>query len=192
MVDRIGPDRHRPVRSGLEPGAIGLAVAAAGTGVTIGTGPVEAWTLPLAALLLIQGMTRFEQFAARAPRVGGLPPSWATYGAGVAVLLLPSLYVGLSTADGSPLREIGVITLAGATLVLGALRRLQAPLLLGAAVLAAQAVVLLAPLMAVIQEAIPVWGWLATVGLGLILLGARYEARMRALRMVRLRLAALR
>jgi hypothetical protein len=192
LATRSGSDRFRPTRRGLEPGAVALAVVASWAGLRLDTGLVEVWTLPLAVLLLIQGWFRFEQLAADDARPGGLVPSWAAYAPGLAVLLLPSLYLGVYTADGSALREIGLITLAGATLVAGAKDRLQAPILIGAGVLAVQAVVLLAPWFAEVQEAVPLWGWLAAVGLGLILFGARYEARMQQLRTLRLRLAALR
>jgi hypothetical protein len=192
LATRSGSDRFQQTRRGLEPGAVALAVVASWAGLRLEAGFVEAWTLPLAVLLLVQGWFRFEQLAVDDVRPGGLVPSWAAYAPGLAVLLLPSLYLGVYTADGSALREIGLITLAGATLVAGAKDRLQAPILIGAGVLAAQAVVLLAPWFAEVQEAVPLWGWLAAVGLGLILFGARYEARMQQLRTLRLRLAALR
>jgi site-specific recombinase len=84
-----------------------------------------------------------------------------------------------------------VIMLAAAVVVFGATRRLQAPVLSGAAVLAVQALSLLSPWFAVLSGAVPLWGWVAVVGLGLVVFGARYEARMQQLRGVRLRLAAL-
>ena len=111
---------------------------------------------------------------------------------GLLVLLLPSLYLGSVTSDVPVLRTVGLITLAGATLVIGAVHRLQAPVLLGAGALGLQAVVLLLPWLSELSGAVPVWGWLALVGLALIVLGARYEARIRQLKAVRSRLAALR
>ena len=196
----IGPASIGPATIGLLPGAIALAAAASWGGVAIGAGPIEVWTLPLAALLLIHGWSRFDRIAAGLASgelpagglpFGGLPASWPAYAPGLVVLLLPSLLIGFGP-EGSPGREIALIALAGATLVVGVQHRLQAPVLLGAAALLVQAVVLLVPWVAELSGTVPLWGWLAAVGLGLILLGARYEARMRQFRMVRLRLAALR
>ena len=64
--------------------------------------------------------------------------------------------------------------------------------MLGATVLAVQAVVLLTPWISRLPTLIPVWGWIGAIGLGLLLLGARYEQRLRQLRSFRLQLAALR
>jgi hypothetical protein len=186
----IESDRFRQARIGLEPGAVALAVAATWSGLPAGS--VEAWTLPLAVLLLLQGWFRFEHFGSVGARPGGFARSWAAYAPGLVVLLFPSLDLDLRSTNGSPLREIGLIALAGATVVLGSRYRLQAPVLLGTGVLAVQAVLLLRPWIAELSGAVPVWGWLAAVGLGLILFGARYEARIRQLRTVRLRLATLR
>jgi hypothetical protein len=174
------------------PGAITLSVATAGSGWTIGAGPVEAWTLPLAALLLIHGWSRFDRLSQATEERTAWPASWPAYGPGLAVLLLPGLLVGWAGSAGWPGREIGVITLAGAVLVFGARQRLQAPVLFGGVVLAVQALILLSPLIDELSGSIPLWGWLAAVGLGLILLGARYESRMRQFRQVRLRLVAMR
>jgi hypothetical protein len=193
-----GSGRGWPARAGLEPVAVALAVAASWTGLRLDAVPAETWTLPLAVLLLIQGHIRFEKFTRTAARPGGLAPSWAAYGPGVAVLLLPSFYLDVLnasspfSAEGSVLRSASLILLAAAVLVVGTRYRLQAPVLLGAAVLTGLAGVVLSPWIAEFAGAVPLWGWLAGVGLGLILLGARYEARVRQLRMVRLHLAALR
>jgi hypothetical protein len=195
---RPGPARAGSGRVALEPVAVALAVAASWTGLRLDAGPPEVWTLPLAVLLLIQGQVRFEKFTRTAARPGGVAASWAAYGPGLVVLLLPSLYLNVlsavssSSAEGSILRQSGLILLAAAVLVVGARHRLQAPVLLGAGVLIVQAGVVLSPWIAELAGAVPLWGWLAAVGLALIVLGARYEARVRQLRMVRLRLGALR
>jgi hypothetical protein len=189
LVARTVRFRFRSIGAGLPAGATLLAVAAALTGLSVSTLPVEVWSLPLAALLLIQGRDRFT--AGRPITSSTSTPSWPAYGPGIAVLLLPSLYLGLTPSDSPLLRQLLVIVLASAILVFGATRRLQAPLLGGAGVLAVQAVALLLPWFALLSGAVPVWGWVAVVGLGLVMFGARYEARMQQLRGVGLRLSAL-
>jgi hypothetical protein len=182
----LAAPKIRPATPGLASGATAVAVVAALTGLTLETVPAEAWTGPVAVLLLLQGRLRFAAGKA------GPRPSWSAFAPGLIVLLLPSLYLGTVTSDGSVLRTVGLITLAGATLVFGAIDRLQAPVLLGAVALGVQTTALLMPWLVVLSGAVPVWGWLAVVGLGLIVFGARYEVRIRQLRAVGLRLTALR
>jgi hypothetical protein len=181
-------------RSGDQSGIVILAVAASVTGLWAGSGPVESWSGPLAGILLLQGRQRFGRLEAarKAGAEGSLAPSWSAYGAGLVVLLLPSLYLSLGPDSGTVLREIALIAVAGATLILGATRRMQAPLILGAGALVVQAIALLAPWFVEMNARMPVWGWVAAVGLALLLLGAGYERRMQQLRTVRSRLAALR
>jgi hypothetical protein len=154
---------------------------------------VELWTGPAAIVVLLAGIRLIfvlNSSAANRPGIGTVP-SWPAYAPGLVLLLGPSLLAGmLDSGVGQP-RQFGLLAVAGATLVLGSLRRLQAPVILGAAALAVQAIVLLAPWITVLPTAIPVWGWLAAIGLGLLLLGAGYERRLRQLRSLRLRLAAL-
>lgn len=138
--------------------------------------------MPLAALLLAMGALHMARSA-----VG----SWPALGPGVAVLLLPSLLVGLDDA-GTTLRAAGLVVLAAGTVAVGAARRLQAPLLLGAGVLAAHATAHLSPYVAALYAQVPLWGTLATAGALLLVLGATYERRVQQLRVARLRLAALR
>jgi hypothetical protein len=71
-------------------------------------------------------------------------------------------------------------------------RRLAAPLLLGSAVLAAHALIQLAPWLRSVYHALPGWVGLATVGSLLLVLGAGYERRRPQLRALRLRISALR
>lgn len=160
-------------------GAGGLLLAAsswvrlADAGVT----DPEPYVLPLAAVALVLGHLRRR----REPRTR----SFAAYGPGLSALLLPSL---LASYAGSPLWR--PLLLAGVALVvvlLGVRDRLQAPLAIGGAVLAADAVLLLAPYAA----ALPRWLVLGAAGALLVAVGATYERRRRDLVVLRGRYDAL-
>jgi hypothetical protein len=167
--------------------AAATALARAGWAVVNGwSGPIEVWTGPAAVVVLLAGVA----VPAALPAVAG-PRSWSLHGPGLVLLLGPGLLLDLTTSGSQPVRAAAVIALAAGTLWVGAVRRLQAPVVLGALVLVVQAVQLLAPWIAVLPEVVPLWGWIAVIGLGLILLGARYEARVRQLKSIQLRLAAL-
>jgi hypothetical protein len=75
--------------------------------------------------------------------------------------------------------------------LVGAWRRLQAPLLVGAAVLAVDAVVQLSPYLVEAYQAVPRWITIGALGLGLLVAGATYEQRVRDLRRVRRQVARL-
>jgi hypothetical protein len=70
-------------------------------------------------------------------------------------------------------------------------RRLQAPLVIGSAVLVADAVVQLAPYLAAFYDVVPRWVTIGAVGLVLLAAGATYEQRVRDLRRVGRRVAGL-
>jgi hypothetical protein len=137
----------------------------------------EPYVVPLALAALLLGHLRRRAV----PGTG----SFAAYGAGLSALLLPSLVAALA---GGPLWR--PLVLAGVALVvvlLGARGRLQAPLLIGGAVLAADALRLLGPYAA----ALPRWLVLAAAGALLLGIGATYEQRLRDLAGLRSRYAAL-
>ncbi|MFE2145165.1 SCO7613 C-terminal domain-containing membrane protein, partial [Streptomyces sp. NPDC059456] len=75
--------------------------------------------------------------------------------------------------------------------LLGAHRRLQAPLLLGGATLAAVAVHELAPYVVQVVDALPRWLPPALAGLLLLVVGATYEKRLRDARRLRAALGRL-
>ncbi|WP_406280003.1 SCO7613 C-terminal domain-containing membrane protein [Embleya sp. NBC_00896] len=135
----------------------------------------EAYTLPLGVALLIEGLLR--------RRARPDTNSWAAYGGPLAVLLLPSL--PLAVAQGEPIRPSLLGLAAIATLLIGARFRLQAPLFLGAAVIATVGLVHLLPHLAPVYDAVPRWAVLGTAGLLLIVIGAGYERRLRDLKRLR-------
>jgi hypothetical protein len=137
----------------------------------------EPYVLPLALAALALGHLRRRS----APSTS----SFAAYGPGLSALLLPSL---LASYAGSPLwRPLSLGAVALAVVLLGARGRLQAPLVLGGAVLAADALLLLAPYAA----ALPRWLALAAAGALLLAVGATYEQRLRDLARLRDRYDAL-
>ncbi|WP_157520816.1 SCO7613 C-terminal domain-containing membrane protein [Herbidospora daliensis] len=133
---------------------------------------VEAYTAPFSAVLLVFGWWK--------ARTGS---SWRAYGAGLTFTLLPSLFVLYDQPEGwvRPL-ALGVVALA--VLVVGALRRLQAPAVLGGFTLAAVTVHGIAPWVADLVLLVPRWVPMALGGLLLLLVGATYESRIRDVKRV--------
>lgn len=123
---------------------------------------LEAWTLPLAALLLAAGLWSHGELRDR---------SWLTAGPGLAVALVPSTL--LSVADDGLARPLLTVTAAVAVLVVGALRRWQALVVLGAV---AAAVVTLSQLLPY-AVLLPRYLTLGSLGVLLLAVGARYEQR---------------
>ncbi len=163
--------------------ALALAIGAAPLGWAAGPDhPVERWTVPLAAVLLVAGATRM----AVAPALR----SWPALGPGVAVLLVPTLCV--AAVAGGTARVVALVLLSAGVLVAGVARRRQAPVLLGAVALAVHAGIQLGPWLAAVTSTAPRWLVLAIVGGALLGLGATYERQVRQLRGARLVLTAMR
>ncbi|MFR9798918.1 SCO7613 C-terminal domain-containing membrane protein [Streptomyces sp. MS06] len=136
---------------------------------------VEAYTLPVTVSALVVGAVR--------RRRDPLASSWTAYGAGLAATLLPSL----AAAWGDPhwLRPLLLGTAALVLTLLGGRHRLQAPLVLGGAVLLLDALHELAPYLVQVAGALPRWVPPALAGLLLLAVGATYERRLRDVRRVR-------
>lgn len=165
-----------PLRRPARPTAISLLFAAYWVRLALlGVTHPEAYTIPLGLALLAEGFLR--------RRADPETTSWAGYGAPLAVLLLPSLPLALS--QGEPIRPGLLGAAAIATLLVGARFRLQAPLFLGAAVLATVGLVHLLPHLAPVYDAVPRWAVLGTAGVLLIVIGAGYERRLRDLKRLR-------
>ncbi|MBM7079019.1 SCO7613 C-terminal domain-containing membrane protein [Micromonospora humida] len=128
---------------------------------------LEAYTLPAAGLTLVAGL-----LALRARP--GLT-SWLALGPALAAGLLPSLVSVLVAADPQPWRRLLLGGAALAVVLVGAVRRWQAPVVLGGG-----ALVLLAVHELVRGwDLLPRWIYLAVGGLALITLAATYERRRR-------------
>ncbi|MEU9146983.1 hypothetical protein [Streptomyces sp. NPDC048349] len=137
----------------------------------------EAYTLPVTVPALVLGLLR--------RRTDPAASSWTAYGPGLAATLLPSLlavFGGSPTGTASWLRPLLLGLAALGVTLAGAHRRLQAPLLLGGAVLAAVALHELAPYVVQIAGALPRWVPPALAGLLLLAVGATYEKRLREAR----------
>jgi hypothetical protein len=146
-----------------------LAVA----GVTL----PEAYLLPAAAVALAAGV---------AARRGPEPPgSWAAYGPGLALALVPSLALAVN-GDGLA-RPLLLGAGALAAVLAGARGRLQAPLVLGAVTL----VVLAADAALPVAARLPRWVSVGGTGLLLLWLGATAERRLARLRDLRRQLTEL-
>jgi len=132
----------------------------------------EAYTVPSGLVLLGWGYLRRR----RNPQLG----SWSAYGPGLALVLLPSLVRTLTDTGLVWPALLGLTALT--VLILGAAYRLQSPLVLGGLTLGVEAVVQLAPYLAMVYDAVPRWVSLAVVGLVLLGIGATYEHRLRDVR----------
>ncbi|MET9322183.1 hypothetical protein ABZX75_18590 [Streptomyces sp. NPDC003038] len=135
----------------------------------------EAYTLPVTLPALAVGLLR--------RRGDERASSWTAYGPGLAATLLPSLVAAWGDAHWLRPLLLGLAAL-GVTLA-GAHRRLQAPLLLGGAVLAAVALHELAPYVVQVAGVLPRWLPPALAGLLLLAVGATYEKRLRDARRLR-------
>ena len=130
-----------------------------------GVRTVEAYSLPLAALVALVGVVRLR----REPT----SPSWLTVGPALTVALVPS---ALATIDDPALTRPLLVLLAGAAVLVGGVRlRWQAPVLTAVVALGIVSVAQLAPY----AVGLPRWLTFGTVGLILLVLGARYEQRRR-------------
>lgn len=170
--------------------AIAAAIAGAGFGIlalTVGdVRPIELVTVPPALGGIAYGVRTLR----RAPE----SRTWPTLGPWLALLTAPSL---LHDFGGSPIPgaadepwlgeselwrivSLGVVGIA--MVVIGAIYRLQAPLVLGSGVLIVHGVAQLWPWISTTYVAVPWWLWLGLGGALLIFMAARYEKNMKALR----------
>ncbi|MER5453311.1 hypothetical protein ABT008_00835 [Micromonospora sp. NPDC002389] len=130
---------------------------------------VEAYTVPAAVLALV--------FGAVAMRTRPGLRSWLALGPGLVALLLPSLAALLVNADDQPWRRLLLGVAALVVTLVGAVRRWQAPVVLGGLTLARLALHELGRS----WDLLPRWVFLAVAGLALIGLAATYERRRRDL-----------
>jgi hypothetical protein len=137
----------------------------------------EPYVLPLAAAALVLGALR--------RRAEPATTSWAAYGPGLLLALVPSLLAGLGGDELTRPLLVGLAALA--VLLLGARTGLQAPLVVGGAVLLVDALDLVGPYAA----ALPRWVSLGGAGALLLVVGATYEQRRRDVSRLRDRYDAL-
>jgi hypothetical protein len=123
---------------------------------------LEAWTLPLAALLLGACLWSHRELGDH---------TWLTAGPGLAVALLPSAL--FTTVDDGIPRPLVTVVAAVLVLVAGAQRRWQALVVLGAVTAVIIALTQLGPY----AVQLPRYLTLGTLGVALLAVGARYEQR---------------
>lgn len=123
---------------------------------------LEAWSLPLAALVLAACLWSHRELGDH---------TWLTAGPGLAVALLPSAL--FTAVDDGVLRPLVTVSVAVLVLVVGALRRWQALVVLGAAAAVVIALTQLGPY----AVQLPRYLTLGTLGVALLAIGARYEQR---------------
>lgn len=155
--------------------AAGIVLAAAAAllaAVRGGTVPVDAPLVLLGATLLAVGVL--------ALRTDADASSWACLAPG----LLLAVVVPVATGWWEPTMWRLVLVLVGATaaVVVGAVRRWQAPFVLGAAALAVVAVVQASPAAVAAMQVVEWWVVLALGGAVLLGLGLTYERRLREAR----------
>ncbi|MFC0031387.1 SCO7613 C-terminal domain-containing membrane protein [Micromonospora chaiyaphumensis] len=179
----------RVLRRGETPGRrFGLAAVAGGSELlggwlllaAGGVAVLEAYTLPAAALALGAGLLALRTRP-------GLN-SWLALGPGLGAALLPSLVSVLAAPDPQPARRLALGLVALGAVLGGAVRRWQAPVLLGAATLVPLALHELARG----WDLLPRWIFLALGGLALIALAATYERRRRDLARLRAAVGGMR
>jgi hypothetical protein len=161
LADALHADR-RPVAAG---GALLLSASSWVRLLDADVRAPEPYVVPLALVALALGYARRR----RDPEVR----SFAAYGAALTALLVPSLLASFD--DDTLTRPLLLGAAALVVLLVGARERLQAPLVVGGAVLAVDALHQLAPY----AGALPRWLTLGAVGLLLVGVGATYEQRRR-------------
>jgi hypothetical protein len=164
-----------------------LAIALAGTAAAIAmvadtVEPIELLSVPIALALLVSGARRLAERAESR--------SWATLAPGILVLLLPTLLANSSSPELWRLVGLGVASVT--VLIVGAVRRLQSPFLIGLVVTLIHGFSTFAPQIRAVYESYEWWAWAGLAGLTLLLLAIRYERRIQNLKDVVMRIAAMR
>lgn len=163
----LAPDGR--AREAVSAGAAGLGAIAAGVlGASGAVDPVELVSVPVALALLAIGALGLERDE-RARSAVWLTP-------GLIVLLVPSLVA--VEEDPALWRVVALGLVATAVAVGGAIRRLQAPLLIGTIVLLIHLLVQSWPLLEDIGRSVEWWLWLGLAGIVVVAIAARYERRL--------------
>ncbi|GAA3027385.1 SCO7613 C-terminal domain-containing membrane protein [Microbacterium dextranolyticum] len=163
-------------------GVIAVVIVAA-TALLVGAArPVEVVTAAPAVGLIVLGVRRL--------RMEPSARSWPSLGPGLALLTAPSLLHDVGPNALWRIVALGLVALA--LVVIGATRRLQAPLVIGTVVLLVHGVAQLWPWIALSYTAVPWWLWVGAGGILLIVIAARYERQLIALKKAYAGVASLR
>jgi hypothetical protein len=162
--------------------SLAALVVGAFVALAAGVDPFDLAVAPVGLALIGAGVFDLR----RRPSAG----SWATLGPGLAILLLPPLLADLTDPQLWRIVALGVVALA--TLLAGIRLRLQAPFVLGGAVLLVHAVAQLWPWITLLYEAVWWWLWVGLAGVLLVVIAATYERQLRLARTTIGRISALR
>jgi len=144
--------------------------------------PLEWGTGILAVALLTPGIVELL----REPKMG----SWPTLAPGLLVLLVPSL---LATFIDQPVwRLVGIGVICIVAIIVGALARLQAPLLIGSVVVLAHVFRTFEPQIAAAYQLAEWWVWAVIGGAIILFIALTFERRVRNLHSAGVRLGAMR
>lgn len=158
VVHSAAPRRLLLAHAGSLSFSAGVWVLLGNNGVHV----VEAYTVPLAALLAVVGLVQARQHP-------GLP-TFATAGPALGVLLAPSLAVAVAEGDA---KRLAAVTIAGIALVVAGLQqRWQAPVSTGVGTLLVVALTQGGPLVG----HLPSWMTLTVAGALLLTAGVRWES----------------
>jgi hypothetical protein len=144
--------------------------------------PIEWVSVPVGLALIVTGALHLV----RSPEAR----SWAWLAPGVGILLVPSL---VATAFDAPLwRLVSLGVVAVAIIVVAAVLRLQAPLLIASVVLVIHAIATFSPEIRAVYELVEWWVWIAIGGVILLVLAIRFEASRRGVTRLVTRIGDLR
>lgn len=164
-----------------------IAIAFAGIAAYFGVAmrvidPPEFATVPIALALLTTGTMHLRQVAAAR--------SWLWLAPGLIILLLPTLIETLR--DQALWRIVGLGVVGVAVVIVGVMRRLQAPFVIGVVIVLTHAISTFLPQLRAAYEFVPWWLWLGIGGAVLIAVAVRFEQRRRDVKTVVMKFAELR
>ncbi|NUT38304.1 MAG: hypothetical protein HOV79_35105, partial [Hamadaea sp.] len=142
-------------------------------------GTIEAYTLPVAVIAIIGGGLELR----KRPTLR----SWAAYGPGLLALFAPTLAPVL-VSTGDPMRRLALGAAALAVLLIGSLKRWQAPVVIGGLVL------LLVALheLVLMWTLVPAWLPIAVAAVLLLVTGATFEQRRKDFRRLKAAVGGMR
>ncbi|MEN9620233.1 MAG: hypothetical protein RL499_426, partial [Actinomycetota bacterium] len=177
----LGEGRLRDIATA---GSLGAAALGAGVlGLAGAVDPIELVGIPLALGLLAVGTLHLANVESAR--------SWLWLAPGLIALLAPSLLA--IDGAGEPLwRAVAIGVVAAAVFVVGLVRRLQAPFVLGGVALLIHLLVQSWPLLTLVGNAVEWWLWLGLAGVLIIVIAARFERRMQNVRDMATRISQLR
>ncbi len=166
-------------------GWVAIAISAIAGGIGLNMGAIdtpEFATVPIALALLATGVMHMAKVTTAS--------SWPWLSPGLIVLFLPTLIENLQEQE--LWRIVGLGAVGIAVLLVGIMRKLQAPFVIGATVVLIHTVATFLPQLRAAYEFVPWWLWLGIGGVVLIAGAIRYEQRIRDMKKMVMKLTELR